>query len=124
MPIDKHWTAMSETQLRDIPGTVGVYEIGDQNRETIYIGYAGGRSAFGLRSAIGEHFSSGESNSVIRGQSLYFRYEVTTSYLIRRLELLAFHRSVAGRLPEANEASNEFLPPLPRFRHALPGSES
>jgi hypothetical protein len=115
MPIKKPWHRFPETVLREIPGTLGVYELGDAEGRVIYIGYAGGRSLFGLRGAIGAHFAGPEPNPVIRDRARVFRYEVNTNYLVRRVELLSRYREDEGRLPDANEASPEALPRLARY---------
>lgn len=115
MPINKPWLRYAELRPRDLPGTVGVYELGTEEGETLYIGYAGGRSLFGLRGEIGAHFSDGELNPALQGRLSLVRYEVTTNYLVRHVELLSRYREDAGRLPAGNEASREPLPPLARF---------
>ena len=115
MPINKPWTAYAETAPKAIPGTLGVYELGDADGRVLYIGCAGGRSLFGLRGAIGGHFGVGEPNPVIRERARLFRYEVNTNYLVRRVELLSRCREDQGRLPDGNEASSEPLPPLARY---------
>lgn len=116
MSINKPWTDARAIRAPELPGTVGVYELGDADGRVIYIGYAGGRSLFGLRGAIGAHCSQDEPNSTIREQLANIRYEVTTSYLTRHLELLSRYQEDNGRLPDANIAEGAALPPLARFR--------
>lgn len=115
MPIEKPWLTYSQTVPKEIPGTLGVYELGDAGGSVIYIGYAGGRSLFGLRGEIGGHFGDEEANAVIRDRARRFRYEVNTNYLVRRVELLSRYREDEGHLPEGNVASAEPLPPLARY---------
>jgi hypothetical protein len=123
VPINKSWTVFAGTRPRDIPGTVGVYEIGDAAGYVIFVGYAGGRSLFGLRGAIAAHFAGDEGNTIIRERAACFRYEVTTSYLLRRLELLSRFWEDEGHLPEGNAASSEALPPLAHYHwKALPSA--
>jgi hypothetical protein len=122
MPIDKPLAPRARLQARDLPGTVGVYELADEAGEVIYIGYAGGRSLFGLRGVLAEHFSSAEPNPTIRERAKAYRYEITTNYLIRRLELLSRFNEDYGRLPAGNEASSEALPPLTRYGWRSPAT--
>jgi hypothetical protein len=116
VPIDKDWIARGTFAPRDLPGTVGVYELGDAGGQVFYIGYAGGKSLLGIRGAIVGHCSEDEPNPVIRARLASIRYEVTTTYLTRHLELLSRFVSELGALPDANQISQNSLPPLARFR--------
>jgi len=115
VPINKPWMDCRGIGARDLPGTVGVYELGDADGQVIYIGYAGGRSLTGLRGAIGAHSTSDEPNSVIQRRLKSVRYEVTTSYLTRHLELLSRFNEDHNALPDGNVASGEPHLPLARF---------
>jgi hypothetical protein len=115
MPIDKPWFEFAAAKPGEIPGTVGVYELADEAGDVIYIGFAGGRSLMGLRGVILAHVGDDEQNAVIRSRSRSFRYEITTNYLIRRLELLSRYAEDHGKLPAGNAASGESLPPLTRY---------
>ncbi len=91
--LEKPWQPSRE--LAALPGHMGVYELGDAVGEVIFVGYAGGRSRFGLRGEI--------SAAVERfAQARRVRYEVTTAYLTRWQELLMAHRARTGRLPVGN----------------------
>ncbi len=118
MPINKPWISSQDVQPRDLPGTVGVYELGDADGQVIYIGYAGGRSLTGLRGVIIAHRGGDEPNAVIQSRMTNVRYEVTTSYLTRHLELLSRYSEDEGALPDGNIASVEPHPPLARFRRS------
>ena len=83
------WAALDEEAVRRIPAVLGVFELGDADGVVRLIGYAGGRSLFGLRSEIGAH----------RGSFDRFRYEVTSAYLSRWQELLMVHQADHGALP-------------------------
>jgi len=120
MPIDKPWTPRGHLRAKDLPGTMGVYELGDSSGEIIFVGYAGGRSLFGLRGQLTEHCSGEDPNPVIRARTAAYRFEVTTSYLIRRLELLSRFHEDHGRLPVGNEAASECLPPLAHYHWVSP----
>jgi hypothetical protein len=74
---------------------MGVYELGDAAGAVIFVGYAGGRSRFGLRGEI-------EAQAARFAAASGFRYEVTTAYLTRYQELLMAHRADFGTLPAGN----------------------
>jgi excinuclease UvrABC nuclease subunit len=118
VPIGKPWLDCRDLDLSRLPGTVGVYELGDSSGRVIYIGYAGGRSRFGLRGALAEHCGSDETNAVIREHVTDIRFEVTTAYLTRHLELLSQYQADFGVLPEANMADRAALPPLARLKRS------
>ena len=95
MPIrlDKAWRPLSESAR--LPAQLGVFELGDESGRILQVGYAGGRSRFGLRGAV-----------LDAGQALpaaeQFRVEVTTAYLTRYRELLMAYVDDHGVLPPAN----------------------
>ncbi|MEE9279675.1 MAG: hypothetical protein V3V67_05830 [Myxococcota bacterium] len=94
--LEKAWQPLCEEALQRLRGQLGVYELADASGKTVFIGYAGGRSRFGLR---------GELEAELRkraGSQLQFRYEVNMSYLSRYEELLMAHRADHGSLPEEN----------------------
>jgi hypothetical protein len=114
MPINKPWTRFDAAA--DGPrGYLGVYELGDAEGRVIYIGYAGGRSLFGLRGALAAHVGDAEANPVVRDRAVQYRYEVNQMYLTRWTELLARYRAEHGRVPDGNEAAAEQLPRLGRI---------
>ncbi len=113
--INKPWETYDPAKYRDYSGSYGIYELADENHEIIYVGMAGGQSIYGLRGKIAGHFSPNESNPVIRERARYFRYEITNMYLSRLVEVLGRYREEHGQLPDANEASDEYLPTLARF---------
>jgi hypothetical protein len=115
MPLTKPWIRSSPAAARDLPGCLGVYELGDSEGRVIYVGYAGGRSLFGLRGAIAGHFGPDEPNPVIRECATAYRYEVNQMYLTRWKELLMRYQAAHGRLPEGNRAAGEPLPRLGRL---------
>jgi len=120
VPIDKPWTPRDRLTAKDLPGTVGVYELSDRDGEIIFVGCAGGRSLFGLRGMLTEHCSGKDPNPIIRGRTAAYRYEITTNYLIRRLELLSRFHEDHGHLPAGNEAASECLPPLTHYHWVSP----
>jgi hypothetical protein len=114
MPLNKPWTAYQPGSDHDLPGNLGVYEIGDAAGTVLYIGYAGGRTRFGLRERIPAHFSEREANPVLRDRAHAYRYEVNQMYLTRWTDLLGRHQAEHHRVPEGNEAAGEPLPRLAR----------
>ncbi len=92
--LNKPWMPLSTAA--ELPGQLGVYQLSDDSGEVVFIGYAGGRSTFGLR---GEVADAAER---IPGVTT-FRIEVTTAYLTRYQELLMLHQADHGVLPIHNE---------------------
>ncbi len=62
-------------------GHMGVFELADKNKHTLFIGYAGGRSVGGLSREIREAYQR------VTGAA-FVRWEITTSYLSRYQERL------------------------------------
>ena len=94
--------------LDSLPGHMGVFELADDDGEVLFIGFAGGRSRFGLRGDIGTALD-------LTGATR-FRYEVTTAYLTRYQELLMLHVARFSRLPPNNDSSN-----TPKLGRLSPG---
>ncbi|MAE96659.1 MAG: hypothetical protein CL910_18585 [Deltaproteobacteria bacterium] len=95
--LEKPWLPLTAEAVAALPGQLGVYEIADASAATLFIGYAGGRSPFGLR---GELASERERR---RGPGFLFRVEVNMQYLSRHQELLMIHCADHGELPPENE---------------------
>ena len=87
--IERPWLDLTDEAVRRIPAMLGVYELGDTDGRVRLIGFAGGRSLFGLRSEVGSHVGSFDR----------FRYEITSAYLSRWQELLMVHQADHGALP-------------------------
>ena len=96
--LTKPWLDLDEAALAALPGQLGVFEIGDAEGAVLELGFAGGRSRFGLRSAIAEVAAKHEA-------AARFRYEVTMQYWSRFEELLAVYLADHGELPAANAES-------------------
>lgn len=88
------WWPLTRENASRLEAAVGVYEI-RSNGTTELIGYAGARSAFGIRGELGALFASAEDGTE-------FRSEVVTTYLTRWAELLGWHLSQTGGLPPGN----------------------
>jgi hypothetical protein len=106
--LDKPWRPRSAEQAGRLPGQLGVYQIADAAGEVVYIGQAGGRSPFGLRTELAREAAA-------RGPGFQFRVEVNMQYRTRWFELLMVHKADHGGLP-ADNAKNP--PPLGRLSPA------
>jgi hypothetical protein len=115
MPLNKPWAHWRAGAERELPGNLGVYELGDAEGRILYIGFAGGRSRFGIRGVLAAHFSDDEPNVVLRERAALYRFEANQMYWTRWLELLARYRGEHGHVPDGNEASAEPVPRLGRI---------
>ncbi len=89
--------------MAKLPGQMGVFQLADDSGQVVYIGFAGGKSLFGLRSELEKRL----------GSAAKFRYEVNNQYQTRWRELLMLHQAANGGLPELNR--NEPAPKLGRL---------
>jgi hypothetical protein len=94
----KPWIDFTAATVKALPGQLGVYQLADAAERIVYIGFAGGRSLFGLRSEL-QHALQRRAAGVVR-----FRYEVNQQYTTRHRELLMLHVADHGALPEMNQA--------------------
>lgn len=106
--IQKPFTPLTAEAADRLPGHMGVYELGDGDGRVLRIGYAGGRSRYGLRGEVQQAMASSAATG--------FRIEVTTAYLTRYQELMMRHIALCGARP----AENEDEPSL-RFGRLSPG---
>jgi hypothetical protein len=105
--LTKPWRPLTEAEVSKLGGWTGVYELGNADGEVLYVGFAGGKSLFGLK---------GELAHILRdepGRAASFRVEVTTAYMTRHRELLMAHVAARGAVPEQNRI--ERLPSLGRL---------
>ena len=93
--LDKPWKPLTAEEAKRLPGQLGVYQIGNANGAVLYIGEAGARSPFGLRSEIQRQLGE-------RGAGCQFRVEVNQQYRSRWFELLMVHQHDHGALPPDN----------------------
>src|SRR5262245_41368146 len=101
--LDKPWIELTAESVRKLPGQMGVFQLADEAGGVLYIGFAGGKSLFGLRSEIEKRI----------GSAARFRYEVNNQYQTRWRELLMLHRAAHGDVPTMNQ--REPLPKLGRL---------
>ena len=90
--LEKPWQRMTQENINSLPGQLGVYELGDDSEQVIFIGLADARSKFGLRGEMQQHLSAAS----------YFRCEVNMAYSTRYQELLMVFQADTGRLPDLN----------------------
>ena len=96
------WQALTREAIDALPGQLGIFELADERGRVLYIGYAGGRSLFGLRSEVARAHAR---LPAARG----FRCEITMQYLTRHRELLMLHVADHGALPEDNRSEELHL---------------
>ena len=94
--LDKPWIALSLQAVAALPGQLGVYQLADEDGCIVYIGFAGGRSAFGLRGELERAFRERPAGAA------QFRHEVNMQYLSRYKELMMLHVADHGGLPAHN----------------------
>ena len=94
--LDKPWQPLTAETATRLPGQLGVYQIADAEGRILFIGEAGARAPFGLRSELQREASE-------RGPGHQFRVEVNQQYRTRWFELLMVHKADHGSLPPDNE---------------------
>ena len=105
----KPWLELTPENVKRLTGQLGVYQLADEADKVVAIGFAGGRSLFGLR---------GEVERAMRERpagAAKFRVEVNQQYTTRYQELLMVHVHDHGSLPPIN-AEN----PPPRLGRMSP----
>ena len=94
--LEKTFLPLDADHLHRVKGQLGVYELADNDGQTLFIGFAGGRSPFGLRGELDGQLER-------RGPGLRFRAEVNMQYTSRYRELLMAYVSDHGELPPDNQ---------------------
>ena len=107
--LEKPWIELTPAAVKGLPGQLGVYELADAAGRIVYIGFAGGRSLFGLRGELERALAERPAGAA------RFRYEVNQQYTTRHLELLMLHVADHGSLPVQNQAD-----PPPRLGRLSP----
>jgi hypothetical protein len=90
----KPWITLTEANVKRVPATTGVFQIGDEDGHVIDIDYAGGRTTFGLRGVLIDRIR-------LYSPGTGFRVEIHSQYLSRFYELLMLYRAQHGELPAA-----------------------
>lgn len=105
----KAWIPLSAETVARLPGQLGVYQLANAAGEVVFIGFAGGRSLFGLRSEVGGALDDRPAGAT------QFRVEVNQQYTTRYQELLMLHVHDHGDVPAGNRGK-----PLPRLGRLSP----
>ena len=100
--MDKAWRPLDEATVRTLSGQLGVYQIADAGGDVVYIGFAGGRSLFGLRGELQGQLAQRDPGP---NKGYQFRVEVNTAYHTRYRELLMVYKADHGDLPADNRES-------------------
>lgn len=107
--MEKPWLDLAPAAVEALPGQLGVYQLADAEGRVVYIGFAGGRSLFGLRSELERALRERPAGAT------RFRIEVNQQYTSRYQELLMLHVADHGSLPVVNAAD-----PPPRLGRLSP----
>lgn len=91
------WLPLDAEHVERLGGHMGVYELATADAEVVRIGFAGGRSVFGLRGELRCALHEDRDGAAAR-----FRCEITTAYLSRYRELLMAHVADHGAIPVGN----------------------
>ncbi len=94
--LDKPWIPLTADSIGGIAGHLGVYQLGNDAGDIVYIGVADGRSLFGLK---------GELLKVLEeppAGATQFRVEVNMAYRTRHFEMLQAYWNDHDALPVAN----------------------
>ena len=94
----KPWQALTNDNAARLSGQLGAYQLGDDKGTVVLIGFAGGRSLFGLRGVLMDWAAAPPEGAT------QFRCEVNTQYQTRYRELLMLHVADHGALPLHNQA--------------------
>lgn len=92
--LEKDWVAATDAVQR-LAGNLGVYQLANTQGQILFIGYAGGNSAFGLKGVVRQALED-------QADAAWVRWEVNTAYMSRYKELLMIHVHDHGELPPRN----------------------
>ena len=105
----KPWSPLTPDTIKKLPGQLGVYQLGNDKDEIVYIGFAGGRSLFGVRSEIERALKEKTAGAT------QFRVEINQQYTTRYQELLMVFVADHGDVPSGNKGG-----PLPKLGRLSP----
>ena len=83
--LEKPWIELTPEAVKALPGQLGVYQLADAEGRVVYIGFAGGRSLFGLRSELERALKERPAGAA------RFRTRSTSNTRSRYQELLMLH---------------------------------
>jgi hypothetical protein len=101
--IDKPWIQLNESRLKSIAAHLGVYQLGNDSNQILYIGVADATTRFGLKGEL-ESFLTKPNFGATR-----FRFEINMAYRTRYLELLQTFYFDHKRLPIGNNGLDPSL---------------
>ncbi len=88
------WVPIADALLR-LKGHLGVFQLANAAGDVLYIGYAGGKSQYGIRAEV--------ANAAEQiPDAVNVRVEITSAYLSRFRELMMVHIADHGAPPEHN----------------------
>lgn len=105
----KAWTPLTAPNVKKLPGQLGVFQLANAAGTVVFIGFAGGRSLFGVRSEVEKALGDPPSGAT------QFRVEINQQYTTRYQELLMLHVHDHGAVPDGNVGK-----PLPRLGRLSP----
>lgn len=91
------WLRLDQDCVAKVGGHMGVYELSSPKGNVFFVGFAGGRSVFGLRGELENRLKK------ITDREVWFRVEITTAYLSRYKEVIMVHVADNGSLPSDND---------------------
>ena len=105
----KAWIPLEAASIKKLPGQLGVYQLANDSGDILYIGFAGGRSLFGVRSEVERAMNEKTAGAT------QFRVEINMQYTTRYQELLMAHVADHGDVPAGNKGA-----PLPKLGRLSP----
>ena len=97
--MEKPWIDLTPEAAKALPGQLGVYQLADAAGRIVYIGFAGGRSLFGLRSELQRALA----RPAWRRRAFPYRGQPTI-HVSPLHPLLMLHVADHGSLPTVNQA--------------------
>ena len=94
--LDNPWQKLSAQNVEALTAHLGVYAIRDAGGTFVRIGFAGGRSLFGLRGALADELARRPDDG------FEFTTEINMQYTSRYAELLMVYVADHGDLPADN----------------------
>lgn len=92
--LTKPWVPIPDA-LQKLRGHLGVFQLANADGEVLFIGYAGGKSQYGIRAEV-----AGAAEQIPAAVNV--RVEITSAYLSRFRELMMVHIADHGAPPEHN----------------------
>lgn len=94
--MDKAWQPLTDERVAQLPGHLGVFQLGDPDGNIVYIGCADARTRYGLREVVGAQLAAPAAGATC------FRTESTMAYRTRFAELVQVYLHDHGAPPIGN----------------------